>query len=1358
MAFESFGGYTWSSGPPPVGANDNLIAAGKLALAAGVAGAGFSYAMTNSSIGTRPMDALASYARTAGNLSPFQLGNTFRLPEFLFPFTSPASQGLQGGQHTFTREQISSPETTAYLRRITGKSAQEMHALGLSQEAMLGGTGAQGLLFQAGEGARGSLHVIRDGQRSLLSDAVMLMSSDSEVDPLTRRPRTINRATRGVLQALDVYADKAIDPESFDKGLFASHTIGAEGQKIFHKSGVIPVPSISGPIKGTGDFLRRTSYARGVMAFEAGRFNDLLGGYAHHLFGETGERFFTHVLGIATEARPGPASALITRYAGKAALLGAAAIGIAQTDWMRRQFGMPGHIAAAAGTTAFGAYAAHKLGVNNRLLMMGSVASFFGQMVMPGFDQGLVQGVASSAAGLDVARGSALNPFTYYRRTVEGFLPGASSWTTGALIGVGAALASGARLPGTGKRLAEHAVEKFGAGRLGLPNGTLGVGPDELLSTRDMFWQQLDNAGETTVGGSQRWRTFSGRREIYGELVDREGGHGPASRAMNRLWQNAENSHREMMSTSFSRNDGMNKALLDRLGGIAQKYHEGNGIQRKVFMQAEGFAAQAYHSFFGADASLDKTMVAEVEKLGFHGITPVGKLGRFASIVASAVVAQQLITGGLLGSMDSSENLRDTYSGKKLVEVKKSRWWEGGGTPWEGGETSHFRPHELALLMNHTRQKGIWGADEDRISPLGKWIRKNFTYQLEEKNYYDRPYPISSAAFQDVPILGGLLSASIGRLFKPPKLMHVDEWVRPGQDGGYDFASVFQGARREPAYALGAPGPGTPISPFSSAETAKFLSYQFRELEGMTGWAKGIVQQIITGKDGWSTNSPVLADASMMDSPRLGFWEADIGGGVFTSELWRRIFPRFESGVNRTNPITNSMPAWMPDKFHYGDPYRSVEWGEARLPGAGYASLHPELNGVDPEEYPLIAKFAILADVAPSSIEFRRMQQSVYQKRSEGSYSDDQQKFIDDVDSRVAQQMNQYSFDRVNDRAIELPGSSITQGALFGAEKIICQAAAPAEYLTPMGFRPVQKLLGDTRDPIEQYEYERMYGTPMAFWDKPMRDWIRPSLYSAANMLGYEGKPGWRRDADAVDQKFDQLEFNKWMRLAVQAEEAGDGHAKAQYLWAASNTRMGVNPQGSALSIYWTLPESERSFFNSFVMAKEQDRGRILEMVPGDQAQLYESLWNRLDAGDSTVQAAGGQGVDENYLKTKYYNQGTTDVPSEDWIGWNQEVDLSDIKVKYADKYASDMADYGVWESQLKKAEAQPFLEGAENQIGSPTTIAAGQIRSRLYNMAGRSSSTSVFTSQGASRVRMNYNDHRDADVSAAYNRSMNGY
>lgn len=72
------------------------------------------------------------------------------------------------------------------------------------------------------------------------------------------------------------------------------------------------------------------------------------------------------------------------------------------------------------------------------------------------------------------------------------------------------------------------------------------------------------------------------------------------------------------------------------------------------------------------------------------------------------------------------------------------------------------------------------------------------------------------------------------------------------------------------------------------------------------------------------------------------------------------------------------MLSWMPGEdylinFRKGDPYIKVDEGYARLPGAGYEAIHPELEGLDPEDYPDIAKLRILGDVAPYSREYQKI-------------------------------------------------------------------------------------------------------------------------------------------------------------------------------------------------------------------------------------------------------------------------------------------------------------------------------------------------------------------------------------------------
>jgi hypothetical protein len=93
--------------------------------------------------------------------------------------------------------------------------------------------------------------------------------------------------------------------------------------------------------------------------------------------------------------------------------------------------------------------------------------------------------------------------------------------------------------------------------------------------------------------------------------------------------------------------------------------------------------------------------------------------------------------------------------------------------------------------------------------------------------------------------------------------------------------------------------------------------------------------------------------------------------------------------ARKANEIPNTAPSWLPGddyytNFHEGDPFLKVSEGYARLPGAGYEALHPDVEGLDPEDYPEIHKMAILADVAPYSREYNTFRQRVG-KQAQGS-------------------------------------------------------------------------------------------------------------------------------------------------------------------------------------------------------------------------------------------------------------------------------------------------------------------------------------------------------------------------------------
>ena len=135
-----------------------------------------------------------------------------------------------------------------------------------------------------------------------------------------------------------------------------------------------------------------------------------------------------------------------------------------------------------------------------------------------------------------------------------------------------------------------------------------------------------------------------------------------------------------------------------------------------------------------------------------------------------------------------------------------------------------------------------------------------------------------------------------------------------------------------------------------------------------------------------------------MDSLSRQYYERSLGAGMFVSpetengivgysEPFRR-FVQHEGFTPQVNEIANTMPSWIPGEDHLinfqkGDPYVKVDEGYARLPGAGYTALHPELEGVDPEDYPDITKLSILGDVAPYSREYNRIR-AIVEKQAHG--------------------------------------------------------------------------------------------------------------------------------------------------------------------------------------------------------------------------------------------------------------------------------------------------------------------------------------------------------------------------------------
>lgn len=1361
-------------------------------------------------------DILHSRTRNLMNRTPFGFGNTLRLSEM-------GSYGLSGealGMEKMAslldpskevRAQIYTPDmmnedTVRILRSVVGEQAFQDSNIGvflgsdtikdyeLRLEASIDNPNANmNLVFQRYDetyqdvtDSSGNV-VGKEKIRTPKAGSTILVSNEV-------------KAQHGVYGA-DVY-DIAL-AENIDQrtnpaiqGVYQNLVSGEEVdyQNIFRaedgtQARIMPVPSMSGEIDSLDALKRRTAVPASFLSMGINRFNKLLSATYNQIpiLGKVAEHFLERT-GLDLKTTPDAFYKQFMSLGLKATKLGAVSLGIATVDHYREKFGVLGNIVASSAVSMGIGYGYDKLakspikGLSTKL----GIGAFAIQMIMPGFDKGIIEGLATTATNIDIGR-SYIGKYTglsFVRRGIEGLLPGFTEFTTGLYLGLGAAALSYSEYPQnfikrleegnlkTRDGLTKYLIEKFG-GRFGtvdkmivpakkndLLNARL---VDILLAGKDPTTKEfsqdflelnpfgkiiaeLDNNNlsdplvkeyrnrlseiidgksydELSKDQQKALKNFFKNNELLMEQISSgKLDRGQLKKAILDFDYRIQNIERSEVFKAYNLNVGKgdesiyspNASLLKRIKSINDAYKGSSGILSAVGRRLEIFGAEMYHGFFGAsmsgevdvdipdittkvkDSSGEITRYLSYDEIAKElGATPIVK--RFGALTLGVTLIHQMMTGAFFGMMEDPDELKAEYSGEKLVEIKKGRWWEAGGTAYEGGKTSYFRPHQYAMLMRKAKERAVWGDEVDEYNPLTRFFLKNFTYHLERKNYYDRPYPITGAAFEDVPVIGGLLASTIGRVIKPIKVMHEEELYRTNPETG--LTEVGYQKEYGSSVELGQEPPGTPKNPYNLNSTLGNIQYQFREIEGLTGYAKNVLQKVFTGREVLGTRNYVMASSNQMDSNIRDYWDMDLGGFGFMSEPIRRLLPRPRAEIETYNPIMNSMPSYIPEKYKRGDPYRLLANGSVRLPGEGYAALNPELKGVDPEDYPLIHKYKILADIAPQSRTTLKMREELFERKAAGILTSKEDAMLSNISEYHFKRLAATRDDLFHENAIKIPFLSDLVGSTYNAgTSFLRKGTAAIENMIPGGFRPTQKLLGHTRSAIEKYEMERLYNTSNSFWDAPFRDWFRPAVYSAAHFLGWDGKPLHVQKREALNEHFDKLQFIKFMNLA---ENATNGKDKKRYLELASRTRMGVNPNGDALSLYLSLPGAEKEFFDSFANATGNDRERILEMVPEDQKHLYQSMWSKIDAGeDASLISSGSVEINKEYLDAKYQEAlvslGNQAIPEVDWIGWHKDVDIEDIKVKYVENIGAEIHDYDMWESQVRRVSRRPYLEGAD--------------------------------------------------------------
>ena len=658
----------------------------------------------------------------------------------------------------------------------------------------------------------------------------------------------------------------------------------------------------------------------------------------------------------------------------------------------------------------------------------------------------------------------------------------------------------------------------------------------------------------------------------------------------------------------------------------------------------------------------------------------------------------------------SPEQLEKIYSGEEDVAVKKGRWWEFGRTPFEGGKVSYYRQHWYPLLKSRYREQGALYPSEDwkwqhhwLVGPITG--NKPDPYAWEKRYYKERPYPVTSGAFEDVPLIGPALDATIGKIIKPRKLMHEEEWLGSGEM--IQQPEETERIRRMPIDTTerlqlgGIPrgGMGEVITPEGVKYAIGEQQYRFTEWFGLPGFYMQEALRSATGQESLFEQARLQGSGRATGYER-SYWDRDLGGLLGTTEIFRRFFPHRRRQIEEYNPIENlagKRHPWLPGSeyfvdFKHGDPYIKVPMGEARLPGTGYEALN-ELHSNIPGVYDAVDRFLILADIAPYSEQFKNYRTIVNMWSRAGVIDKTWEGKIETAREQRSERMKKYEFQpRRFSRVRKQVDEALTGDNLSKIEEGAGRAWEGVTHtLSNVPVPGVSYLAGKmmpARTPIEHYERFQVFGREASFWGHPIRDFAKVYYQEARGKLQPTWIPPDVSKKREIEEYFDKVEYIKYKQLAKRSREVEDYGLAKEFDKRSKETLHGLDPYGSFANIFRAMPRAERDYFTEFSDAQGEERERIRELTPKYMSRIYEAQWQMRDrksgVDDETVAVERQTNEDLSEFFTEHH------LPGPNWLGWHPDVDLDKVKLKVVKNEALDIHDFNLWRTQEKEATREP--------------------------------------------------------------------
>lgn len=211
-----------------------------------------------------------------------------------------------------------------------------------------------------------------------------------------------------------------------------------------------------------------------------------------------------------------------------------------------------------------------------------------------------------------------------------------------------------------------------------------------------------------------------------------------------------------------------------------------------------------------------------------------------------------------------------------------------------------------------------------------------------------------------------------------------------------------------------------------------------------------------------------------------------------------------------------------------------------------------------------------------------------------------------------------------------------------------------------------------------------------------------------------------------INKKLNEIKGDR--KVSVLPENA----TKAIYYYNQSEKTMYGYDAGEPIqNLLSALPKKDRQYMQYFLDAPEEERHEILALAPTYMRRALQSAW--------------GYKVDKKKDLATYFKDHA--LPNETWIGWEEEVDLDDVKVKLIKKADLDFSEFDVWQDQIDSANQAgeiplPVIDAKQNHYA-----VAKRLEILLTKQGLRDVRIETHLSSGRSFIDFNLEDDVEEDI-----------